>query len=42
MRRPTMFGHSDPENSYKMNGTEEEKDLGVMIADNLKFSVHCT
>ena len=41
------FGHSNPENSYKMNGTElqvvkEEKDCRVMIADNLKPSVHCT
>ena len=41
------FGYSNPENSYKMNGTElqvakEEKDLRVMIADNLKPSVHCT
>ena len=39
------FGHSNLENCYKMNGTKlqvvkEEKDLGVMIADNLKPSVH--
>ncbi len=40
------FGHNNQHAKYTMNGTElesvtSEKDLGVLISDNLKPSLHC-
>jgi hypothetical protein len=41
------FGHSNPRTSYKLNGVEipakdTEKDLGVVVSADLKFSDHCS
>ncbi len=40
------FGNANPKYSYYMGGTElkhskEEKDLGVYITENMKFTKHC-
>jgi ribonucleases P/MRP protein subunit RPP40 len=40
------MGHKNPKHVYQMNGQElevtaEERDIGVMVADNLKPSVQC-
>ena len=39
------FGHNNPKRKYVLNGqeleaTRAEKDLGVMVDDNLKFHIH--
>jgi hypothetical protein len=41
------FGHSNPNFTYELNTTpipsrSSEKDLGVIVSDNLKFSEHCS
>jgi ribonuclease P/MRP protein subunit RPP40 len=40
------FGHGNPKRSYYMNGeqlstTKEERDIGVLVSDNLKLSAQC-
>ncbi len=40
------FGHGNPKRSYYMNGeqlptTKEERDIGVLVSDNLKPSAQC-
>ena len=39
------FGHNNPKRKYTLNGqeletTQAEKDLGVMVDDNLRFNIH--